>query len=133
MTRIREKADPGSNKTRRWISLPHVFSVGSLALIGFVAVCYLGDFNAPPDDAVFRLLRPRFADAYRRAGVGWGNTIVNDYPVLRIDQIWVSDQFSPRLVYARATEHSDHRMVICDLRLGDPEPATKKAAEGGRP
>ncbi len=78
-----------------------------------------GDFNAAPNDPVFRLLRPRLADAFRRAGVGWGNTIANDWPVLRIDQVWASRRFVPHGALAVRTRHSDHRMVVCDLELSE--------------
>jgi endonuclease/exonuclease/phosphatase (EEP) superfamily protein YafD len=76
-----------------------------------------GDFNAPQGDAVFRLLQPKLHDAFSEGGVGWGNTIINDYPVLRIDQVWVSSAFDSELAVARSTRNSDHRMVICDLRF----------------
>jgi vancomycin resistance protein VanJ len=76
-----------------------------------------GDFNAPQGDAVFRLLRPTLHDAFGEAGRGWGNTIVNDYPFLRIDQIWVSHHLRAIDVAARKTVHSDHRMVVCDLTV----------------
>lgn len=76
-----------------------------------------GDFNAPQGDAVFRLFRPRLRDAFAVAGRGWGNTITNDFPFLRIDQIWVSEALEVRSVMARKTAHSDHRMVVCDLAL----------------
>jgi vancomycin resistance protein VanJ len=76
-----------------------------------------GDFNAPAGDAVFRLLQPRLHDSFTEAGMGWGNTIVNDFPFHRIDQVWVSDPFQPTAVLARKTQHSDHRLVIADLLL----------------
>ena len=38
-----------------------------------------GDFNAPANDLVFKLLT-QFADAYREAGCGWGNTGLNNLP-----------------------------------------------------
>jgi hypothetical protein len=76
-----------------------------------------GDFNAPQGDAVFRLLQPRLRDTFPEAGTGWGNTIINDMPALRIDQIWVSEHFRPVRVFAQKTLHSDHRMVVCDLFL----------------
>ncbi len=78
-----------------------------------------GDFNAPQGDAVFRLLRPKLHDAFSEGGVGWGDTIINDFPVLRIDQVWVSGAFESDVVVARSTQNSDHRMVICDLRIKD--------------
>jgi len=76
-----------------------------------------GDFNAPQGDAVFRLLRPKLHDAFTEGGLGWGDMIINDLPVLRIDQIWVSGTFRSHAVVARSTRNSDHRMVICDLSL----------------
>ncbi|MBI3946045.1 MAG: endonuclease/exonuclease/phosphatase family protein [Armatimonadetes bacterium] len=74
-----------------------------------------GDFNAPAGDATFRLLRPRLRDTFREAGLGWGNTAVNDFPFHRIDQIWISRHFRAVAVTARKTQHSDHRMVVCDM------------------
>jgi endonuclease/exonuclease/phosphatase family metal-dependent hydrolase len=76
-----------------------------------------GDLNAPAGDAAFRLLQPRLRDAFREGGVGWGDTATNDTPILRIDQIWVSEQLRPVAVLARKTRYSDHRMVICDVVL----------------
>jgi endonuclease/exonuclease/phosphatase (EEP) superfamily protein YafD len=76
-----------------------------------------GDFNAPAGDAIFRLLHPRLRDAFKEGGVGWGNTFMNDLPIIRIDQIWVNDNFRVAAVVARRTKRSDHRMVICDLIL----------------
>lgn len=76
-----------------------------------------GDFNVPQGDAVFDVLEDRLDDAFAVAGRGTGNTIVNDLPLLRIDQIWVSPHFD--VLNARTVESrvSDHRMVIADLRL----------------
>jgi endonuclease/exonuclease/phosphatase (EEP) superfamily protein YafD len=76
-----------------------------------------GDFNEPGRDAVPCLLQPRLHDTFREAGRGWGNTILNDFPVLRIDQVWGSGHFRAESVRAVRTIHSDHRMVICDLWL----------------
>ncbi|MGV3724985.1 MAG: endonuclease/exonuclease/phosphatase family protein [Actinomycetota bacterium] len=74
-----------------------------------------GDFNAPAGDAVPRMLAPRLRDSFREAGQGWGNTALNDIPVTRIDQVWISRHFRARGVIARKTVHSDHRIVVCDL------------------
>lgn len=73
-----------------------------------------GDFNAPPGDAVFQALKP-LDDAFGQAGRGWGNTIINAAPFLRIDQIWLSSELQALDVYSRKTRHSDHRMVACDI------------------
>lgn len=80
-----------------------------------VPVIVGGDFNAGGRDALFRRLRPRLHDAFSDGGTGWGNTLINEFPFTRIDQIWVSDHFRAASVVARRTKHSDHRMVICDL------------------
>ncbi len=76
-----------------------------------------GDFNAPAGDGVFRLLPPPLHDAFREGGIGWGNTFHNDFPILRIDQIWASRHFQTVAVFAQRTFHSDHRMVVCDLAV----------------
>lgn len=95
--------------------------------IGSVSVPVIigGDFNAPQGDAVFRLLRPKLHDAFSEGGIGWGDTIINDFPVLRIDQIWVSGTLDSKIVQARSTQNSDHRMVICDLEFKG-EPVSRK-------
>ncbi len=76
-----------------------------------------GDFNTPGGDAIFRLFQPLFRDAFKDGGCGWGNTILNEYPLLRIDQIWLSEHFHAVTTLARRTQNSDHRMVICDVLL----------------
>ncbi len=74
-----------------------------------------GDFNAPGRDAVCRLLAPWCRDTWPMAGVGWGNTIINDVPMSRIDQIQVSRHFRALRVRAVQTASSDHRLVITEL------------------
>ena len=74
-----------------------------------------GDFNAPQGDKIFSLLGPRMSDAFAAAGKGLGNTILNDRPVLRIDQIWVSDDFAVLQAFARASSVADHRLVVADV------------------
>ncbi len=82
----------------------------SLALVG-------GDFNMPPDDAALKPLAEELSDVFRRAGHGWGNTATNEYPLFRVDQIWVSSSLRPDAVVAVRTKYSDHRMVVCDLHV----------------
>lgn len=76
-----------------------------------------GDFNVNPRDPVFRELPPRLRDAFSSAGVGWGNTIINEAPFLRIDQVRCDDRFQPVRVVAQRAEDTDHRAVIADLLL----------------
>jgi endonuclease/exonuclease/phosphatase (EEP) superfamily protein YafD len=74
-----------------------------------------GDFNAPGRDGALRALPGRLRDAFGEAGAGWPNTATNDFPLLRFDQVWVSEQWRVNQLSARKSEHSDHRMVICGL------------------
>jgi len=77
--------------------------------------CLLGgDFNSPAGDRTFQTLRPRFTDAFAAAGLGWGNTFRNDWPLLRIDQVWATADLQPVAARAIATRHSDHRLVVVD-------------------
>jgi hypothetical protein len=76
-----------------------------------------GDFNAPPEDAALEMLRPQFSDSFPLAGRGWGGTIINDWPMIRIDQIWTTSQLKAIAVIAQKTAFSDHRMVVGDFSL----------------
>lgn len=77
-----------------------------------------GDFNVSAGDGVLRLLKPTLRDAFREAGIGWGNSAINDLPVARPDQIWISRPLTPLVVWTQPSTVSDHRMVLCDLEVG---------------
>jgi endonuclease/exonuclease/phosphatase family metal-dependent hydrolase len=74
-----------------------------------------GDFNAPANDAVYKLLESEFKDAFDEAGSGWGNTYHRAMPILRIDHIYSSDKFVPVRARAIRSSDSDHRMVVADF------------------
>ena len=76
-----------------------------------------GDFNTPGGDSLFRPLAPHLRDVFYEAGVGWPGTILNDLPISRIDQVWISPQLQAVTLRSLRTQHSDHRMVLCDLLL----------------
>ncbi|HVW01931.1 MAG TPA: endonuclease/exonuclease/phosphatase family protein, partial [Planctomycetaceae bacterium] len=76
-----------------------------------------GDFNAPAGDPVFRAFPRGFRDAFREAGRGWGDTIVNQVPMQRIDQIWIDRGLLAANAGALRTINSDHRLVWADLWL----------------
>jgi vancomycin resistance protein VanJ len=84
-----------------------------------VPVILGGDFNLPAGDKLFRILPPRIRDTFRTAGHGWGDTLANDIPFIRIDQIWCDNHFRPISTAAQKTVNSDHRMVICDLLIAE--------------
>jgi len=75
-----------------------------------------GDFNVPANDGCLSPLRNRMIDVFSIAGRGWGNTVLNDVPLFRIDQIWTSNGFGCDSVRAFRSENSDHRLVVCNLR-----------------
>jgi endonuclease/exonuclease/phosphatase (EEP) superfamily protein YafD len=74
-----------------------------------------GDFNAPAGDGALSAARGRLRDSFPEGGAGWGNTATNDFPLLRFDRVWVDEHWRVVRVTARKTQHSDHRMVVCDL------------------
>ncbi len=74
-----------------------------------------GDFNANPRDAIFAEFPATLHDAFSIAGSGWGNTITNDVPFLRIDQIWINGSFQPNRVVSETVSDTDHRAVVADL------------------
>jgi endonuclease/exonuclease/phosphatase (EEP) superfamily protein YafD len=76
-----------------------------------------GDFNVPQGDGVFSLLRPGLRDTFRAEGRGLGNTIPQEFPLVRIDQIWVSGDFEILQSFCRRSKISDHRPVITDVRV----------------
>ena len=78
-----------------------------------------GDFNSVARDGAFDALPDSLSDAFRISGVGWGGTGANDYPIFRVDQIWASDSLQSQAVVSKKTKHSDHRMVVADLFIGE--------------
>jgi len=76
-----------------------------------------GDFNAPPIDRALDEIRPGLADSFARAGLGWGATGTNAWPLFRVDQVWTNPAVTVTQVTAEKTRYSDHRMVVCDVSL----------------
>lgn len=71
-----------------------------------------GDFNTPPDKVIQAPLISVASDAFSNSGRGWPGTAVNDYPLVRIDQVWLSEDLKPLDSLVKKTAHSDHRMVV---------------------
>ncbi|MCX7423714.1 MAG: endonuclease/exonuclease/phosphatase family protein [Planctomycetia bacterium] len=78
-----------------------------------------GDFNLVARDPALDVLPDWLSDSFRTVGRGWGNTIVSDLPIHRIDQAWTSSQLKPTNVWVVFTPNSDHRMVVTDLEFTD--------------
>jgi Endonuclease/Exonuclease/phosphatase family len=84
-----------------------------------------GDFGTPPGDDVFRPLQSAgLLDSFAGRGVGWGNTDPPAYAVLRLDQIWISDNFAVQKASSPLIEGAPRRAAYAQLRL--PRPPAKK-------
>lgn len=95
----------------RAISVAQVRSSGSVArIVG-------GDFNMPPLDRAFSEFDGSLSETFLSSGTGWGGTGTNQFPLFRVDQIWASRECRPLSVRAMKSVWSDHRYVICQLRL----------------
>ena len=95
-------------------------------------VIMAGDFNIPGHYPDLATGAPGLKDAFRANGYGWGKTVPNGFPVLRIDLAFVPE--GAKVCYAGAvtTESSDHRMVLVEMMIPvprRPEPADEEAAE----
>jgi len=80
-----------------------------------------GDFGTPAGDAIYRVLDPNFDDSFKSAGRGWNNTYSNRFPVIRIDQLWNSEELEPNSGLVLRSTHSDHRIVVCDYKVARPK------------
>ncbi len=80
-----------------------------------VPVVVGGDFNAKPWAGATKILSRRLYDTFRKGGFGWPGTGPSHLPLWRVDQIWASRHFKTISVHSENCEHSDHRIVICDL------------------
>ena len=76
-----------------------------------------GDFNRPARSVSLHPLKTYLIDSFIKAGTGWGNTMTVDFPVSRIDQIWISPSY--RSINSRVVmlPDSDHRMLITDIQI----------------
>lgn len=105
------------NRLRRRAELQEVLTIQTL-ISGQRPSIIAGDFNAPQGDAIFRLLSSAgFTDAFAEAGAGWPNTFPNAAPMLRIDQQWSNSRLIPLRGRTVRSQHSDHRMVVCDYTV----------------
>lgn len=75
----------------------------------------VGDFNAPPDALELSPLHARFQSVLSDHEKNW--TYPADVPVKQIDYIWVSEGIQAIHGEVLASQASDHRPVIADLKV----------------
>lgn len=76
-----------------------------------------GGFGTPPGDDVFRPLQNAgMLDTFAWSGMGFGNTYPSQYPILRLDQIWISPNLVPERSVTRLNPESSHRIVVSEVR-----------------
>ena len=79
-----------------------------------------GDFNSTPNQWTYARLAPGLTDAYRASGGFWGPTYPSSLPLVRIDFILASEEWSVGGVDVGGRLPSDHRPVVARLRLDEP-------------
>jgi endonuclease/exonuclease/phosphatase family metal-dependent hydrolase len=99
----------------------------------------LGDFNAAPASATYRMLRGAMRDA-QSSGPWSGRpipTFPSRLPFMRIDHVFLTDGLATRRVWsprdARARLASDHLPLVVELEFtaaGAPVPAGRPVSEG---
>ena len=82
----------------------------------------MGDFNATPRYAAYRMIAERLKDARRLAGVRHkALTFPSQMPLIRIDHVFVSDGVAVGAMHAPDSElakiASDHRPLVADVRV----------------
>lgn len=76
-----------------------------------------GDFNTPPRGRIYNAMAARLGDSWREAGWGLGDSYSSTLPVVRIDYVWHSPQWSAIRAIVPASDASDHRPLVVDLGL----------------
>lgn len=89
-----------------------------VAEAGALPVILVGDFNAPPTAAAIKRVGEFLTDSWPLVNREPGYTIPAQKPAKRIDYVWVTpDSLTPVTMTVLASEASDHRPVVAELRL----------------
>jgi vancomycin resistance protein VanJ len=78
-------------------------------------VLLAGDFNTPPESAIFRDLWSHYQDAFAFAGWGWGYTFKGARTMVRIDHILAGPGWHCDACWVGPNIGSPHRPVLADL------------------
>jgi len=78
-------------------------------------VLLAGDFNTPPESAIFRSLWGRYTNAFSFAGWGWGYTFSGARTLVRIDHILTGPGWHCDACWVGPDIGSLHRPILVDL------------------
>lgn len=73
-----------------------------------------GDFNNPPRQGLGQMLSNRMTDAFSAAGNGFGWTYSSSRPVVRIDHLYSTAEFSPMVAEVGPSFGSDHYSLYAE-------------------
>lgn len=76
-----------------------------------------GDFNDVPQSYVYAQMSKKFTDAFMKRGNGMGTSFNGAIPSLRIDYLFVSDQFKVLDFKTRKESYSDHYPISAEILL----------------
>lgn len=75
----------------------------------------VGDFNLPPESAIYGDYWDKYEDAFSRGGWGIGNTFFFGWMGVRIDHVLAGHGWRCRRAWVGPDLGSDHRPVLADL------------------
>ena len=82
-------------------------------------VILCGDLNSTPNNRVYRTLSGRLRDAFAEAGEGWGMTYHARLPAVRIDYVFVSEEWEVAAARVQEANLSDHLPLLVKVRFRD--------------
>jgi vancomycin resistance protein VanJ len=78
-------------------------------------VVLAGDFNTPPESAIFREFWGDLSDAFSTAGWGWGYTFIGGKTMVRIDHVLAGKDWTCDRCRVGPNVGSPHRPLVADL------------------
>jgi vancomycin resistance protein VanJ len=78
-------------------------------------VLLAGDFNTPPESAIFREVWGNYSDAFSEAGWGWGYTFTGGKTQVRIDHVLAGTGWHCHRCWVGPYVGSPHRPVFAEL------------------
>jgi len=78
-----------------------------------------GDFNTPPRGRLYARVASRLTDSFYATGNGFGWTFPREFPLWRIDYVWVGKGVRALDCRPVSCPPSDHLPVVADLRIVD--------------